>query len=428
MFVEFRVENHRSIRAELALTAEVATRPSTDDPRARHRAAGSLPLLCATAIYGANASGKSNLLSAMSWLQRAVVHSHRVWEPERGVPRVPFAWGPARRAPSLFEITFIAGDVRYQYGCVANDERFEEEWLFAWPNGRKQVWFERDGDDYKFGDALRGDNRVVERATRPNALFLSAAIQHNHTQLAPVYEWLSRWEQVGVGTADDDVSLLQSEFWLTQLQQQRAAARWLGALAGHDTTTSPALAALVELLQAADLGIVDVRVERAPRPAHGLARPSVSFLHDAGDDKAWLPLSAQSHGTRTIFDLAGPLLTVLDHGGLLLVDELEAGLHPLLAAEIIRRFNDPASNPNDAQIIFTTHDTKLLGTIVGPAVLRRDQVWLSEKEHGATVLRPLADFRPRKAENLERGYLQGRYGAIPILGRGPVPLASPIAG
>jgi hypothetical protein len=115
--------------------------------------------------------------------------------------------------------------------------------------------------------------------------------------------------------------------------------------------------------------------------------------------------------------MALPILEVLQNGGVLLVDELERSLHPSLAREIIRQFNDPKANPKNAQIIFTTHDANLLGTTVGEPALRRDQVWLTEKDaEGATVLYPLTDYKPRKAENLERGYLQGRYGAIPFLG------------
>jgi AAA15 family ATPase/GTPase len=114
--------------------------------------------------------------------------------------------------------------------------------------------------------------------------------------------------------------------------------------------------------------------------------------------------------------MALPILRVLQCGGLLLVDELERSLHPALARKIIDRFNDPAANPKIAQVIFTTHDTNLLGTVIGEPALRRDQVWLTEKDaEGATVLYPLTDYKPRKNENLERGYLQGRYGAIPFL-------------
>jgi AAA15 family ATPase/GTPase len=129
-------------------------------------------------------------------------------------------------------------------------------------------------------------------------------------------------------------------------------------------------------------------------------------------------LEEESNGTQKLFQLALPVLLALREGSVLVVDELESSLHPSLAQEIVILFNNPSKNPNNAQLIFSTHDTNLLGTILGEPVLRRDQVWLTEKDpEGGTVLYPLTDYKPRKSENLERGYLQGRYGAIPFLGK-----------
>ena len=131
-----------------------------------------------------------------------------------------------------------------------------------------------------------------------------------------------------------------------------------------------------------------------------------------------MPIEEESQGTHTLFRMASLLLVVLDRGGVAIVDELEASLHPLLGRQLVRLFNDPVSNPKNAQLLFTTHDTNLLGTIPDEPELRRDQVWLTEKDsEGVSRIYPLTDFKPRKSENLERGYLQGRYGAIPMLGR-----------
>jgi hypothetical protein len=139
--------------------------------------------------------------------------------------------------------------------------------------------------------------------------------------------------------------------------------------------------------------------------------------HRSEHADAWLPLEQESRGTLTLFRIGPVLVDVLRTGGVLVVDELEASLHPLLALNIVRRFNDPVANPRNAQLLFTTHDTHLLGTVLGEPALRRDQIWLTEKDpDGATALYPLTDYKPRKSENLERGYLQGRYGAIPFLG------------
>jgi AAA15 family ATPase/GTPase len=174
-----------------------------------------------------------------------------------------------------------------------------------------------------------------------------------------------------------------------------------------------------ELLEAADVGIADFRVEGAPtaRGKKGEPKRVVMYHEVGGDDEARLDLERESAGTRAIFNLGPALIDVLRRGGVLVVDELEASLHPLLAMEVVKQFNDPRSNPQNAQLVFTTHDTALLGILVKPAPLRRDQVWLTEKDpHGATRLYPLTDYKALKAENIERGYVQGRYGAIPFLG------------
>ena len=412
MLVEFRVENHRSLREEQVLSMEAARVGDETDLRPRQVPGHPEPLLTVVGLYGANASGKSNLLAALSFMCKAVVMSHRSWAPdEEGlgepmVPRDPFAWGPKRREPSLFEVTFLLGGVRYRYGFQASDEQFLEEWLHAWPSGRKQVWFERDGQQFKFGDNLKGENRLIESVIRPNALFLSAAAQHNHPQLTSIFTWFRSIDIVnlGTGTLTHPRFHLPSRFVLARLLEE-------------DADQQPILDGVRDLLKQADIGVVDLRVENEPEKKRLRSGPSFSLKHHGEYDDAWLPLRSESNGTQTLFHLALPVLRVLQRGGILLIDELERSLHPALARRIIDQFNDPATNPQNGQLIFATHDTNLLGTMLGDPALRRDQVWLTEKDaEGATVLYPLTDYKPRKAENLERGYLQGRYGAIPFLG------------
>ncbi len=177
------------------------------------------------------------------------------------------------------------------------------------------------------------------------------------------------------------------------------------------------------LLQAADIGIEDVRLSREDSSTSKMGRNSrFELKHKCESDDAWLPLEEESKGTKTLLRLALPILRAIRNGAILLVDELESSMHPMLADLIVRQFNDPEINKRNAQLIFSTHDTNLLGTLVGEPALRRDQVWLTEKDpRGATVLYPLTDFKPRKDENIERGYIQGRYGAIPFLGGFRVP-------
>ena len=417
MLIEFRVANHRSLRDEQVLTMEAGRVGNEADPRPRQISGHSERLLTVAALYGANASGKSNVLAALDFMRAAVVMSHRFWASDEGLPRDPFAWGPRKAEPSLFEVTFLLDGDRFQYGFQASDERFLEEWLFAWPNGKKQVWFERDNDTYKFGDNLKGENKLIQDVTRPNALFLSAAAQHNHPQLVPVFSEFRSFQSVNISVDRYPATpfRISSAFALARLLEEEAGEQ---ALLPEEELPEPRLERFRNLLKKADFGVVDLRVETSKSDEKRRRfSPSFFLRHQSKSDDAWLPLKEESQGTRTMFYMALPILEVLEKGGVLVVDELERSLHPTLAREIIRQFNDPKANPQNAQIIFTTHDTNLLGTTLGEPALRRDQVWLTEKNpEGATVLYPLTDYKPRKAENIERGYLQGRYGAIPFLG------------
>jgi hypothetical protein len=314
----------------------------------------------------------------------------------------------------MYEIDMLLGSTRFRYGFVLSARRIEEEWLYAWPQGERQPWFEREGDHFEFGEALQGENETIRGLTRPNSLFLSAAAQNNHAALLPIFRWFTAaWLDLQRGRPTS--MLLLSELFSPQMQMSLFPEDNEARRRDRD--------AIVRLIQAADVGIVDIQVVN--RSSELVSRSSgrrveeVRLRHKAEDEeRAWLPLHAESAGTITLLRIAGHLVDVLRHGGVLCIDELEASLHPMLALELVRLFNDPLQNPHGAQLIFTTHDTNLLSNVVGEPLLRRDQIWFTEKdESGATHLYPLTDFHPREEENLERGYLQGRYGAVPFLGR-----------
>ena len=192
MLIEFRVENHKSLRDEQVITLEAGRVGGSSDSRPREVAGHRGKLLPAAVIYGANASGKSNLLAAFAFMRESVIVSHRHWEPESGIPRTPFAWGNSKSSPSMFEVTVLVERTRYAYGFSVDDNAVCEEWLFSWPNNRKQVWFERDGMHFKFGEHMKGPNETVREVTRNNALFLSAGAQHGHEALTRLYSWFRR--------------------------------------------------------------------------------------------------------------------------------------------------------------------------------------------------------------------------------------------
>jgi len=408
VLIRFRTGNFRSIRdeQELSLVASTLTdHPDSVVPVAHY----DLALLRAAGIYGPNASGKSTVFHALALMRSAVRDSQGLWKPHDGVPLTPFALDPAFAAePSLFAVDLLLDGVRYEYGFVADQSRFMEEWLYAYPRGRRQEWFTRDAardEEFAFSRLLSGENRTISSLTRPNSLFLSAAAQNNHEMLTPVHNWFS--EQLLV---DED--------------RRRGA---LAVRVSQRCRDPEYRDAVYSLLKAADLGISGLElVEDDPAASELIKRAGALFallgsgdvtdirlLHRAGSgaDVA-LPFAEESAGTRTLFALAGGVVETLAQGGTLVIDELDRSLHPHLAMHLVRMFNDPASNPEGAQLVFNTHDTNLLDA----DILRRDQVWFTEKgDDGATRLFPLTDFRARKTENLERGYLQGRYGAVPAI-------------
>ena len=413
MLVEFRVENHRSLKNEQVLTTEASSKiPSPDDRRPRNVGGHEQLLLPLVVLYGANASGKTNVLDALSFMQEAVISSHRIWEPDSGIPRTPFAWGDSRNKPSTFEADFLIENCRYRYGFVVDDEEVLEEWLFAYPKGRKQTWFSREKRSFKFGDGLKGENRLAEDITGRNSLFLSAATQNRHRQLFPIYSWFRSIYSVNSKVGR---SRRRPHGFAPQQSIHKILSKDKNELTNKDEYL---LKRFRNLLKDSDFGVIDIRLERT-ESNDGYSRTQYFLQHvvTTVEDQSWLPLDDESHGTQTMFRIALPILNALDSGTVLLVDELESSLHPLLAIQIVKLFSDPKTNPKNAQLIFTTHDSTLLGTTLGPSVLRRDQVFLTEKnDEGASVVYPLTDYKPRKSENLERGYLQGRYGAIPFLG------------
>lgn len=418
MLLRFRVANYRSLRGDHELSFVAS---DLDDEIVRLTGVESggqeIGVIPAVGVFGANGSGKSNLLSAIRAMRSAVRNSLAEWARDDGVPREPFALDPACRAENtLFEVDLLLGmrKVRYTYGFELSDERVEAEWLHAYPEGHKQVWFDRDADraeedkEFRFpNENLRGPKDKLVELTRSNALFLTVAASLNHKHLGAVHRWFR--DNFWAVTSGDDVGK-RSDYTRERLV---------------DPKRGPEYRKRIEsLLRVADLGIVALDVdEKQP------AAKQVKLLHrtSSGEPVELDFLTQESLGTHAWFAFLGPVLEVLERGTVLLADELDSSLHPVLAAEVVRLFQDPAANPHGAQLLFTTHDATLLGTGVVGRPLSRDQVWITTKrKSGETELYPLTDAHPRRDENLERGYLRGRYGGVPKVMAGE--LAREVAG
>lgn len=419
MLVEFSVANFRSFLERQTLSLVASTGSELRTTNVVLADAPKTPDLVRTAVlYGANAAGKSNVLLAMQVMWELVRNSAQL--PPGGQFNVaPFAFSPeASHEPSEFELVFVQDGVRYQYGFSLTRERICDEWLFAWPEGRQQRWFERrwdpqtDKTSWHFGSSLTGQKKVWQDATRQNALFLSTAVQLNATGLLPPFNWFAN-----------------------RLKPVRPYARFAPDYSLRQCEADPAWQHRVaEYLAAADTGIADLRVQKhkmdtppappkvddhlpAPAIEITLRRPEqydVHFIHrtESGDE-AEIGYNDESGGTQKLFAMAAPWVDVLQNGYVLLIDELDTSLHPALLRRLVGMFHDPAINTHNAQLIFTTHDTNMLDG----DLFRRDQVWFVEKGRDLqSHLYSLTDFSPRKQENIQRGYLQGRYGALPFVG------------
>jgi len=426
MILQFSVSNYRCFRKVQTLNLAAS---SQDKTLSDNCIATDLPGLTGkrwikgVALYGANASGKTTIVEAMEALAEMVKISARMTDPKEPITQIePFALCPGTpETPTAFAVAFVAEEVRYEYRVAATRERIWHESLRAFPKKVEQLWFSRDWDvdsnSYVWTpDRPTGFQRdpQLEGYTLSNMLFLSKAVASNRTELEPVFRWFKerlRFLDLSVG------SRLGTRFTLKRIQEQAPI---------HDR--------IVELLRHADLGVTNARVieERPPEeeiekmfgnvPAEARERllkerwlkPELAHRASGGANLP-MPWDSESAGTHRLFGLAGPWLDILANGYTVFVDELETSMHPLMVRELLRLFFSEKENPKGAQILFTTHNPLLLDA----TLLRRDQVWFTDKdESGEAYLYPLTDYSPRKGESLVRGYLAGRYGAVPFVPSG----------
>lgn len=410
MLLEFRLRNFRSFRDEALLTMVASPDAEFRDTNTSPTHLKAIPRAVRSAVvYGPNASGKTNVLLALGLLKNLVANSASL-QPGQPLPFQPFrldANTPSE--PTMLEVMLLLNGVRYQYGFEFTASRITAEWLFVYSSPKPQRWLDRklvdDQDRFEFSSFLSGTKRLWQDATRPNSLFLSMAVQLNNEQLRPLYDWLTQSLRMHLHGG-----IMPIETSLTALQTPQSNASVTALIAAADTGISGIRAVeekgFVQQLQ------FDLATGKAEHKSELKDILVPMFRHTVGSVSAEFGFGEESLGTQKLFALAGPMLEILEKGQALVVDELDGSLHPLLTQQIIRAFQDNSLNRNGAQLIFTTHDTSLLSA----HLLRRDQIWLTEKaDDQASTLYPLTTFAIRKGEALEKGYLSGRYGGLPVL-------------
>jgi hypothetical protein len=430
VLLSFRFANHRSFRYEQQLNlTKIYDRKSPDsDQNDAVRVIG---------VFGANASGKSNCLHALGYMRRMVISSDRDVEPGLGLVRDPFRLdAECLNEPSRYVVDLILKNIRYTYGFTLDSERILEEWLYYYPLNRRRRVFERDGDDFVWGEesGKKPDLERIAEITAPAALFISTVAR------------FSRRKAESDTPDAEPLHTVYSWFYRTRARTRPGPriSRHLG-LAFPDVEDDRLV--IVDLLRAADIGIVDVTIKspgpiqsplfadfpegdlagensapvtvspRLTREAAARTERRIQFAHRGASGEVMLELSDESTGTQQLLDLAIDASTVLRLGGTMTVDEIDASLHPLLTAKLIALFQSEVTNPRGSQLIFTSHDAALLGTFETEEILHRDEIWFVEKdEAGSSVVYPLTDFKPRReGENRQRRYLNGNYGGIPDL-------------
>ena len=414
MLVEFRIKNFHSLRDEQVFSLVASKDKTLQDTNTLTTGISAAPLLLrSAAVYGANASGKSNLIKALQYMRGVVAESATVIQPGQSFAVQPFRLdAQSANQPSEFEITFLLDGVRYQYGFAMTAQRIVSEHLLVYKAFKPQRWFTRQFDAdiskdvYDFGPGLKGPKNVWEGATRPNSLFLSMAVQLNSEALRPVFDWF-----INHLIIFNEQAQLNPQISIQKLKQDEGRKEICNFLSAADISIAnidveirkvPGQAVHFDLVA----GKTEVRTEESEE--HRLRFHPVSE-----QERAIFDLSDESNGTRNLLFLAGPVLDILSKGLTLVIDELDTSLHTLLVRKLVRLFHCPDINTGGAQLIFTTHDTSLLDA---PDLLRRDQIWFVEKNRDqASSLVALSEFSPRKNEALERGYLMGRYGGVPFL-------------
>jgi hypothetical protein len=411
MLIGFRFQNFRSFLAEQSFSFSTSSDRTHESTHLIKTGMKAVPRVSKAAIvFGPNASGKTNLLIALATFRDLILHSSGYSDSQFSERHTPFRFGPSMTQPTEFEIDVLLDSVRYRYAISYDSQRIRFERLLVYRTGKSQRWFERCFDEATRKDAwapfspnFNGPREMWRKATRPKALFLTTAAQLNSEQLAPLLDWVDHRLEILFPGDMTDVNRIAM-----RIQDETFKAR------------------VLELLSAVDIHVDDVRfAEQDPSRAdptpprgagflrRGSAHRSIEFLHARdGLVPMWLDSVFEAAGTRRLIGLFGPLLQAAENGKLLLIDEFDASLHPLVARFLIRLINDPRVSSKGAQLLLTSHNT----TLMDLEILRRDEIWLVQLDdkHASSLL-PLLRSSPRKHELIAKNYLKGRYGAVPLI-------------
>ena len=421
LLLQFSVNNFKSIKDTVVFSMATSSKDKGNSFKARK-----YELLHSAIIYGANASGKSNLLKAMAFMGMLVLNKTKVIQSTDTLPHEPFRLNTeTEHSSSSFEIVCFIDEIKYRYGFELDKSMVYSEWLYADEKGKESKLFYRDEneDDYvnqnKFKEGYSFyDHSKTKINISKNQLFIWKCDQDSGEISKKILHWFSRFNFIDGMEHEGYINYTMREMGNPAFKNK-----------------------MIELVKTADIGIEDIRLEETVVPAHivdklpwpeeikkeilddgGLTATILETYHkkfDANNNEAGEVVfkldREESQGTRKFFKMSAPILNTLRDGKVLIIDELDASLHPMITKHLISLFHNKEINTKNAQLIFATHDANLLTK----SIFRRDQIWLTEKDKfGATDISSLAQFKNvRNNDDFEKHYIQGKYGAIPYLGK-----------
>lgn len=424
MLVQFSLQNYKCFKeeAKISFIASNYDKDTREEDNIFKIEKFGLRLLKSAVVYGANASGKTNLIKGLNFFANFISSSSKETQIDDKINIDPFLLDSNTvSSTTSFEIIFIHKDTMYRYGFELDQEKIHSEWLYQKSSTKEIELFYRDEQIFELHKSFQVSDLVERDRIRPNALLLSVAANWNDKMAKLILDWFKTLHTIS-GINDSDYI----EYSMRRIKEQQYNEQ------------------AVDFLKVADLGIDAIKLEtvkvedfakKLPEDLQTLLRNELKERGDAdlmtglstyhkqynakGLVESFIPFSMskeESSGTRKYFALSGPILEVLKNGDILFVDELANKLHPLLTCKLVEIFNSKELNPKNAQLVFNTHDTNLLNS----GLFRRDQIWFTKKDRkGAATIYSLGDFKTdvvRKEDNFERNYIKGKYGAIPYLG------------
>lgn len=417
MLIQFKVKNFLSIKNEVVFSMLAGAGDENSDNLIEIDN-NNEKYLRSTGIYGANASGKTNFMKAFAAAILMIRKSNVRNIDEPLIEMRPFKFDKTfSNKPCEFEFVFIQNNVKYVYGFSADIEKIHSEYLYQYLSAKPSLVFERKNtNEYKFTQSEQKKLEELAAKNTEKKLFLSTATEWNYEKTKDAYLWFAE----KIDTYGDYKSLAPIAYKLFENDKNDELKNFT-----------------INLLKEADIIIKDYNFEIEkydidhiwPRAIYDtdengkIVRKAIriSTIHEVEDENGntseyELDLSEESLGTHNLFMLSPILKRAFEKGKIIVIDEIDKSIHPLLVEFIIKLFHNKQINKNNAQLIFNTHNTNLLSL----ELFRRDQIWFVEKniKKGATELYPLDDFSVRKTENIQKGYLNGRYGAIPFVANG----------